>query len=342
MGRILTRSDILMYLEARLRVEEEYRQHPEIEDVELAPPMLIVGSGRSGTSALQNLLSCDPGNGTPKHWEALFPAPAPEAATYRTDPRIDIADKRMTQWNRVTPEMESIHEFGGDMPTELIQIEGMTFQSDGWLVFCGFTPSFVSHLAPRSKVPALAYAKRVMKLLQWKNPRQRWLLKSPDSMRYLPDVFEVFPDMQLIWIHRDPLKTISSVVSLIGTILWQRSDRHMDDRATAQLTNPSGLAELFNMVMDQMDRGVIPAAQFRHVQYMDFLEDPMGVIEKLYRDMEVSLTDGARRAMMDYLAAHPRDSRPAHKYNVDVAARISEERKLFERYDQRFNVEPEV
>src|SRR5262245_30805521 len=34
MGRIMTRSDILMNLEARLRVEEEYKQHPEIENVE--------------------------------------------------------------------------------------------------------------------------------------------------------------------------------------------------------------------------------------------------------------------------------------------------------------------
>src|SRR5262245_5252373 len=65
-GRLLTRSDVLMYLEARLRIEDAYRRHPEIEDQELAPPMLIVGSGRSGTSAIQNLLSCDPDNGTPR------------------------------------------------------------------------------------------------------------------------------------------------------------------------------------------------------------------------------------------------------------------------------------
>lgn len=342
MGRILTRSDILMYLEARLRVEEEYRQHPEIDDVQLAPIMMIVGSGRSGTSALQNLLACDPDNGTPKHWEALFPAPAPEAATYRTDPRIAVADARMTQWNRVTPEMESIHEFAGEMPTELIQLEAMSFQAEGWLIFCGFTPSYVAWLAPRSKVAALEYAKRVLKLLQWKNPRKRWLLKSPDDMRYLPDVFKVFPDIQLVWIHRDPLKTISSVVSLIGTILWQRSDHKLDARATAQLTNPTGLAGLFGMVMDQIDQGIIPGDQFHHVQYVDFISDPIAVVENLYHDMGIELTAAARKAMNNYIAAHPRESRPAHKYNVDVAARASEERKLFERYQRRFNVKTEV
>ena len=342
MGRILTRSDILMYLEARLRVEDEYKKHPEINDVVLAPQMLIVGSGRSGTSAIQNLLSFDPDNGTPKHWEALFPCPAPEAATYRTDPRIPIADKRMTQWNRVTPEMESIHEFGGELPTELIQIEAISFQANGWLVFCGFTPTYDAYLSQRSNVAGLEYAKRVLKLLQWKNPRKRWLLKSPDAMRYLPDVFKVFPGMQLIWMHRDPLKTVSSVVSLIGTILWMRSDRKMDERATAQLTNPAGLAGLFGMVMDQIEQGKIPENQLRHVQYVDFVNDPLATVEALYRDMDVHLTDKAHAAMSAYINEHPRESRPAHKYSVGDAARIAEERKLFDRYQAKFNVKTEV
>jgi hypothetical protein len=181
-----------------------------------------------------------------------------------------------------------------------------------------------------------------LKLLQWKNPRKRWLLKSPDSMRYLPQAFEVFPDMQLVWMHRDPLKTVSSMVSLIGTILWMRSDQGLDERSTAQLTNPAGLAGLFGMVMDQMDKGLIPASQFRHVQYMDFIDNPIATVEKLYAEMGVTMTDAARKALTDYITAHPRESRPAHKYNVDVAARITEERKLFERYQTRFNVKTEV
>jgi Sulfotransferase family len=341
-GRLLTRSDLLMYLEARLRIEDTYRRHPEIDAQELAPPMLIVGSGRSGTSAIQNLLSLDPDNGTPRHWEALFPCPPPEAATYRTDARIAIADRRMTQWNRVTPEMAAMHEFGGDMPTELIQLEALSFQSIGWLIFCGFTPTFDAYMATRSGVPGLNYAKRILKLLQWKNPRPRWLLKSPDAMRYLPDVFKEFPDMQLIWMHRDPLKTVSSVISLIGTILWMRSDRKMDERATAQQVNPAAMAGLFNLVMDQMEQGRVPARQMRHVQYVDFISDPLGSVETLYREMGIALTDRARQAMTVYLREHPRESRPAHKYSDGDAERRAEERKLYERYQTHFGVKNET
>ena len=49
-------------------------------------------------------LSVDPDNGTIMQWEAMYPVPAPEAATYRTDPRIDVADKRITLGYRVTPD----------------------------------------------------------------------------------------------------------------------------------------------------------------------------------------------------------------------------------------------
>jgi hypothetical protein len=343
MGRILSRSDLLMYLESRLRVEEAYRQHPEVADVVLAPPLLITGSGRSGTSALQNLMALDPDNGTPTHWEALFPCPAPEAATYRSDPRIELADGRMTQWNRVTPEMMSIHEFGGAMPTELIQLEAASFQSPAWLIFCGFTPSYDKYIYARtSHKPALDYAKRVLKLLQWKNPRRRWLLKSPDALRTLPDFFDVFPDAQLLWIHRDPLKTMSSMTSLIGTIIWTRSDRAMPGQAIAQLTNPKGLAGLFNKVIGEIETGTIPAERVHHMQYPDFIADPVGSIEEAYGQMGIELGEAGRVAMEDYLRANPRENRPAHKYNVDAAAHQADERKLFERYYSFFGVKPEM
>jgi len=332
----------MMHLEARLRIEDTYKRHPEIGEQELSAPVLITGSGRSGTSAMQNLLALDPDNGAPRHWETLFPCPPPEAATYRSDPRIAVADRRMTQWQRVTPEIASMHEWGGDMPTELIQIETMSFQSNGWLDLYGFSPSYNAYMAQRDHLPSLSYAKRILKLPQWKNPRKRWLLKSPDALRYLPDVCKVFPGLQLIFMHRDPLKAVSSVVSLVGTLLWIRSERQLDDRAIAQLTNPAGMAGLFDRVIDQIERGEVPASQLRNVQYLDFVDDPLRTVEALYRDMDIELSGAARQAMEAYLREHPRESRPAHQYKVGDAGCRDEERSLFDRYERHFNVKREI
>jgi len=73
MGRIRTRSEILQLLCARLRVEDTYKLHPEIAEETITQPLIIVGQGRSGTTLLQNLLSAHPENGTPMHWEMVFP-----------------------------------------------------------------------------------------------------------------------------------------------------------------------------------------------------------------------------------------------------------------------------
>ena len=342
-GRMMTRLDILMYLEARLRVEDAYKRHPEIDEEEIVAPILIMGAGRSGTSALQILMSQDPGSGTLTQWEGQFPAPPPEAATYRSDPRIAKADRVAAWWNHVMPDFMSMHELGGLVPTELAQLECISFQSGvNWLIWCGFTPGFHTFMAGRSRVPGVAYGKRVLKLLQWKNPRQRWLLKNPDSINYLPETFEVYPDIRMVWAHRDPLKTVSSIVSFIGTILWARSDQKLNENAVANLTNPAGAAAMFDVVMDQMDQGVIPASQFHHAQYLDFVADPMATVEKLYAEMRIPLTDAARKAMKNHLEANPREKRPAHNYQVNVAARANEERKLFARYQARFGVSSEV
>jgi hypothetical protein len=187
----------------------------------------------------------------------------------------------------------------------------------------------------------MEYAKRALKLLQWKNPRKRWLLKSPAAMVHLPATFEVFPDVQMLWMHRDPLKAVASFVSFVGTLFWIRSDRQLSEKAIARLTNPAGLADLFNMVMDQLEQGVVPARQFRHVQYVDFIGDPLGTIESLYRDMGMQLTDVARRNMAQYHREHPRDSRPTHKYNIGDDSRRAQERELFARYQRYFDIKTE-
>ena len=88
LGRLMTRSDILRWLEARLGIEAAYARHPEIEDEVIDQPVIVTGLPRSGTSILFELLSQAPQFGSPRNWEIMFPSPPPAAASYRRDPRI--------------------------------------------------------------------------------------------------------------------------------------------------------------------------------------------------------------------------------------------------------------
>lgn len=342
-GRLMTRSDLLVMLEARLRVEEYYKRHPEIDDQEIVKPLLIVGQGRSGTTYLQNLLTSDPDNETVATWEAMFPCPPPEAATYLTDPRVDRADRLVTQMNRVAPTIESMHEFNARVPTESIQVQSLAFRSPAWFdSLLGQVPSYAAYMSRQNPADAYRYEKRVLKLLQWRNPRRTWIMKSPFAITHLPRVLEVYPDVGFIWTHRDPVKSLSSMISLMGTLHWIRSDRPFVGEALTQFTNADLSGAMMSQPIRWLEDGSLPAERLCNVQYTQLLQDPLSVVEQIYSAFGIDLSTRARVAMAEHLERDKRSRRPAHQYDLGSDEEIQLERAAFTAYQQYFGVEDEI
>ena len=74
-GRFLVRRRLVGLLEARLRFEDFVRRHPEALEVELEPPVIVVGLPRSGTTHLVNLLATDTRFRSLPFWEIVEPIP---------------------------------------------------------------------------------------------------------------------------------------------------------------------------------------------------------------------------------------------------------------------------
>jgi hypothetical protein len=341
MGRIRTRSEILQILEARLQVEDTYKRHPEIADEKITKPIFIIGQGRSGTSLLQNVLSAHPDNGVLKHWEMIFPCPPPETATYDTDPRIAKAHALIDQWNRVTPTFPSMHELGGDMPHEDLQILAMNFMSISAMDCLGQVPSYDVYAYTADMVPTLRYHERVLKLLQWKNPRKQWVLKDPLHLDRMQALLEVYPDACFVWTHRDPVRALASLVSIIGTIQWGRSDHPFSGISLEYMTDPNMSAGRFNAVIDQLESGAVPSGQIYNILFKDLVADTVGTVAEMYRHFGIELTDEGRAGMEKYMADNPRDSRPPHQFSAGSPEVVARAHEAFARYEQYFNVPTE-
>src|SRR5690606_27971235 len=106
-----------------------------------------------------------------------------------------------------------------------------------FLSLLGQTPTHAQYLQKQGVLPGLRYQKRLLKLLQWKNPRKRWILKAPDAIMYMPELLEVYPDMHFVWTHRDPLKAADSVVNMYGNCMWVRSDTPIITGVLEQMLN---------------------------------------------------------------------------------------------------------
>ena len=337
-GRLRTRSEILQLLEARLQIEDTFKRHPEINDEEIVQPIIVLGQGRSGTSFLINVLAANPDNGALLQWEIMFPCPPPEKASYRTDPRIGKAHELIRQWYRVTPEMKMIHDFDARLPQEDVHVLSLCFMAPQWLGLFGQTPGYHAYMATQDVTPALHYHQRVLKLLQWKNPRRRWVLKNIAFLDQLGLLLKIYPDACFVWPHRDPVRATASMGSAIAVTLSGRSDVALASEDYEFVTDPQHVASRLDAVMDQLDAGIVPARQLFHLHYQDLIANPLRKIDEMYRHFGIGLSDAGRGAMATYLADNARDARTPHRFPLGSEKSVAKARQLFRRYQERFGI----
>ncbi len=336
-GRLMARTELLNALDQRLQIEAAFAAHPEIQDEVIDRPIVITGLPRSGTSILHEILAQDQRLMPPSSWELLYPAPPPEAATYRHDPRIARAHHLFTQYARVAPTFAAMHEMGAWVPNECAVAFKIAFRS-GHTPGSSYIPSYASWLFAADMAPAYRYYRRILQLLQWRNPRMRWLLKSPDHQPYLPTLLEVFPDAQVVLTHRDPLRAQASVTNMIGTLYWMRSDRGFDAAGFESLLDPKWTAGRLNQIIDWIEQGVLPREQLIDVHYSDLMTDPIKTVAALYQRLAIEWPVEARQAAARYLGSKPKGKFGAHVYQTDESNAV---RAYFERYQQYFSVPSE-
>lgn len=337
-GRLWTRQEFLLFLETRLRIEATFQAHPEIDNEVIDQPVFVTGLPRSGTSILFELLAQDRQFLAPANWEFVFPCPPPEAATYRSDPRVPRAHDLITQMGRIAPTFNAMHELGAWIPNECGIAFRLTFRSQ-YLAATLQVPSYATWLFAADQRPVYHYYRRLLKLLQWKNPRSHWLLKAPEHQSFMPTLFEAFPDARVIVTHRDPVQAQGSVTNLMGTLYWMRSDQPFDAEAFEQLLTPEGTAARLGQMIDWIESGAVPAAQLTHSRYADLVQAPIEALTRLYACAGFEFRAEARAAVERYLAAKPQGKFGVHRYAVDENDRT---RRLFARYQRYFDVPSEV
>jgi hypothetical protein len=203
--------------------------------------------------------------------------------------------------------------------------------------------SYVEYMGKRGVVPALRYEKRVLKLLQWKNPRKHWVLKAAgDITRQMPDIISVYPDVCLVWSHRDPIKAMSSAVNTLGYLAWTHTDDPLPGGTFAHVTNPDTCAAMLCEPIAQIESNPELRKRLCNVQYLDFIRKPLEVVERIYATCGRQVSDVGRAVMQKYMDDYPRTARPAHRYDVGSEERVERERRAFKRYQDYFSVPSEV
>ena len=333
-GRNVVRTELLLALTNRLGLTDLWKRRAEILEQSVDAPVFIVGSPRSGTSILHELMSCDPASRCPAMWEMLRPIDAIEGRD-----RGQSIDHLVRFWHDIQPEYETMHENSGFLPNECIYLTLPEFLSVHW---SGnhVVPSYEKHLVAADERIAYRYHRRFLQSLQSGGGSCRWLLKAPSHLFTLRELFDVYPDARIIRTHRDPLKTLPSAISLMGTIKWIRCQEV--DMSAAPALVPGGYAYIFQKEIEWRQSGVLPDDRFIDVHFDDVVRDPVGTVGGVYERLGWDYTPEARRRVGDYAKAKPKDSRGVHRYSLsEVGLDATRERDRFAFYTGHFEVREE-
>lgn len=340
MGRLCTRSELILWLRNRLKIVDLVKRHPEIREVPIDAPIFITGLPRTGTSILQELLWQDPRLRTPLFWETLYPVESALSGG-RDETARRSGDALIQQWIRVTPQIQSMHETAGGIPAEDSTVWAYTLVSDHIQSFYQM-PTYDAYVNDADPLPLYRAHKLFLQVLQWKSPARRWFGKTLYHLGHLPALFEVYPDARVIHTHRDPIRSMASVTNLLRTFYWQRSDREFDAPGFEEITTGPGTVERLEAVMRLRDEGVVPADQIVDSRYQDLMEDPVGAIERLYGALEIPYDAAVGERVRRYLDHKPKHKHGVHRYKGLEPDDLAKVRPLFRRYQQRYRVPDET
>jgi hypothetical protein len=311
-GRLFFREYCTGLLVNRLKIQDDYKRHPEILDVPVERPLIVTGLPRSGTTLLHRLLAEDPAGRPLLFWESLEPSPPPRPETYRTDPRIARARWNVALIDRLAPRIRSAHLFAAEEPEEDNNLFAHEFGA-GMIGFMFDVPGFTRWLNDQDHVPGYRSVRRQLQLLALHVRGDHWVLKAPAYMFSLGALLEVFPDANVVQTHRDPRKVIPSVCSLAAGFRSLTADPIDLRRLGAEFVEAMPVGpERAARARESAD-----PARFLDVRYESLVADPVGTVREVCQHFGYDFTPEFEARARRYLAANPQHKHGVHRYSLD-------------------------
>jgi hypothetical protein len=174
-------------------------------------------------------------------------------------------------------------------------------------------PSYSRWLLQCDMEPAYRYHRRVLKLLQWRCPPNRWWLKTPAHMLSIDALDAVYPDARFVMTHRDVGKVLPSVCALYSTLIGVLTER-LDPVAVGAHNRDLWRTALERLIAFR-DRG--NEDRFVDLSFEAVQRDPIGQVAELYEQLGDELTDEARRRMEAWWAESSKERSGPGTYSPD-------------------------
>jgi len=338
LGRYIIRRRLVGLLAARLRFEDFVLRHPEALDVQLDPPVIVVGLPRSGTTHLVNLLAADSRFRSMPWWEVVEPTPVLGDGPGRdgVDPRYQrsAADHQMMLATApLTAIMHDRPPWSIEEDCELVDLDLCSYT----LEWHARVPRWRDDYLGLDQRSHYAFLRRELQVLSYLRGPNRWVLKTPQHLEQLGPLLATFPDATIAFTLRDPVAVLQSAITMLA----------YGDRLRRVEIDADALAEYWIDRVERLlraavrDARLIPAAQRVDVEFGEFMADDLAMAARILDAAGLEVNDQARTQLTEYLAGNPRgrEGRVVYDLRGDFGLEPAD---LYERFKFYFDAFPQI
>ena len=319
----------------RLRMERDLKVHPEIHDEVLAPPIVVTGFPRTGTTKLQRMLSASPRCQSLAFWRLLNPAPF-GPLDGGPDPRIAVGEQASNFVKTTYPDVWAPHPFPAHDSEEDFMLHDLTFRAP--TIPMRFGAFRLQNALSPIDSGVYDFLRTGLKYLQWQDgspdrATRPWVLKTPLHIGNIALLQKTFPGAKVVHSHRDVVLSMTSLSSHLELGFHLYTDTV--DRHALGAGNVSFWSREWERNIEQ--RLQLDPGSYCDVSFADVNDNAMKVIEKIHAFAGIELDDTARNAMLRWEAGNQRHQHGRHVYKPeDYGLSVDAVRKAFVTYVGEF------
>jgi hypothetical protein len=302
LGRAMAWGQLSRVVKNRLAFGALWLERPELLETPLAPPIIVIGHMRSGTTRIHTLLAADPAHAHTRYCDAYHPVPA-RLGLNRVKAGLELA-----MLGLLNPWMQSIHPMApAAVEEELAWLSAALHHSiyeSQWHI-----PAYSAWSEARGALPIYREFARILRTdaahrSLADRPR---VLKVPAFAEDLATLLALFPDARLVIAAREHEAVLKSAISLAANQMAMQSDSCCLERIEARWRHKIALRD--GRMAAALDGWCGPVAR---ASFDALNDDWEAAIAGVYADLGLALTPEARAAMRKVMAASEDGHHHAH------------------------------
>ena len=311
LGRAMAFGQLHRAVKNRLALGQLWHDRPALLETRLAPPIIVIGHMRSGTTRIHKLLAADPAFSHTRYCDAYHPVPS------RFGLNRLVSATELTMLGLLNPWLQSIHPMApAEVEEELAWISAALHHSiyeSQWHI-----PSYSAWSEARDPAPVYREFSRILKT----DATHRGLADKPRVMKVpafaedLDTLLAEFPDARLVIAQRDRSAVLKSAVSLAANQMAVQSDSCEIGAIEARWQHKIALRE--ERMTEVLASWQGPVAR---LTFEELGADWQGAITRCYAALGLPLPDAALTAMHKVMAASEEGHHRAH---AEQLARFSQ------------------